>query len=38
MKKRGNKKDDFDYGKYIKKELKRLGFATLEAGKKKKLI
>lgn len=38
IKKRGNKKDDFDYGKYIKTELKRLGYTTLEANKKKKLI
>jgi len=38
IKKRGNKKDDFDYGNYIKLELRRLGYNHLDANKKKKLI
>ena len=37
-KRRGNKKDDFDYNKYIEKELKKMDTSKLDSNRKKKLI
>lgn len=37
-KKRGNKKDDFDYNKYIEKELRKTDVSKLDSNRKKKLI
>lgn len=37
-KRRGNKKDDFDYNKYIEREMKKMDTAKMDSNKKKKLI
>lgn len=37
-KRRGNKKDDFDYNKYIEKELRKMDTSKMDSGRKKKLI
>lgn len=37
-KKRGNKKDDFDYDKYIKQELKKLNLEGKNKREKKRII
>lgn len=37
-KRRGNKKDDFDYNKYIDRELNKMDTTKLDCNKKKKLI
>ena len=37
-KRRGNKKDDFDYNKYIDRELKKMDTSKMDQNKKKKLI
>lgn len=37
-KRRGNKKDDFDYNKYIDRELEKMDASKIDSNKKKKLI
>ena len=37
-KRRGNKKDDFDYNKYIDRELKKMDTSKMDSSRKKKLI
>lgn len=37
-KRRGNKKDDFDYNKYIEREMKKMDTTKMDSNKKKKLI
>ena len=35
---RGNKKDDFDYNKYIEQELRKIDTSQMDKSKRKKLI
>lgn len=37
-KRRGNKKDDFDYNKYIEREMKKMDTEKMDSNKKKKMI